>query len=100
MFSPMTEKEDAILRAAIHWVREMGLLSDAEGLQRLKPALARKLLSQADTEMSLGWDICQDCMSDRETAESRHLFQCAYAKKMGWDTEKPLYIFDRAYILR
>jgi hypothetical protein len=92
-------KADSISRAAIHWFREMGHVSDAEMLQRILPAKAKASLKKADKEMNLGWNICREWMSDREIAEVRHLSHCTYAKRMGWYTSKNIYIFDRVYII-
>lgn len=98
-FAFQDPKAEAISKATIHWIRELGLVGDAGGLQRLRPSLAQELLQQADEEMNKGWEICSEWMNDRAISEARHLTYCAYAAKMGWVTDRPLSIFDRSYLL-
>lgn len=99
MFSPMDSKTDAISRATKHWIFEMGHVSDAEMLQNVLPKKAMASLRKADKELNAGWEICSEWMTAREISEARHLAHCAYAKRMGWDTEKNIYIFDRVYLI-
>lgn len=98
-FNEMNAADDAVSKAAIHWIRELSLVGDAEGMQRLRPKIAHELLEKADEQMNKGWELCAEWMNGRKISEARHLTHCKYAESMGWDTSKPVTVFDRSYLI-
>lgn len=87
-----------ITKAVQLFIEELNLAGDAEQIASSLPRKAKALLSKADKAMNEGWDLLEG-MTERQIAEIRHQSHKAYASRMGWDTTKPVVVFDRSYTL-
>lgn len=95
----MTEYENAVSRATIFLMRELEHASDAEQLERRLPAKCREALERADKNQEEAWWICRKVMRRPQFESLRLTVFNTYAKRMGWDTNKPVIMDGRSYVI-
>jgi hypothetical protein len=96
---PMTEYEEAAYRATIFLNRELEHAYDAEQLERWLPKKCKEALEHADKNQEEAWCICREVMSRPQFESLRLTVFNAYAKRMGWDTDKPVTADGRTYVI-
>jgi hypothetical protein len=95
----MTEYEEAVARATLFLIRELEHASDAEQLERLLPKKCKEALAQADKNQEEAWSICREVMHRPQFESLRLIVFSTYAKRMGWDTDKPVIVAGRSYVI-
>ena len=95
----MTEYEEAVSRATLFLTRELGHASDAEQLERRLPKKCKEAIEQADKNQEEAWCICREVMRRPQFESLRLTVFNTYAKRMGWDTDKPVTVDGRAYVI-
>lgn len=95
----MTEYENAVSRATIFLIRELEHASVAEQLERRLPAKCREALERADKNQEEAWWICREVMRRPQFESLRLTVFNIYAKRMGWDTNKPVIVDGRSYVI-
>jgi hypothetical protein len=96
---PRIEYEEAVARATIFLIRELEHASDAEQLERLLPKKCKEAIEQADKNQEEAWSICREVMRRPQFESLRLIVFNTYAKRMGWDTDKPMTVTGRSYII-
>lgn len=95
----MTEYENAVSRATIFLIRELNNASDAEQLERRLPNKCKEAIEHADKAQEEAWGICREVMQRPEFESLRLTVFNIYARRMGWDIDKPIVVSGRSYIL-